>query len=47
VRHRQFTSWVAAHIEGWTMSQHIPNMYPSAGDYRDGSLAEFFFYVRD
>jgi len=46
VKHRKFTSWVEANCLGWSREGHIPNRYPYHGDYRQGSLAEFFIYKR-
>jgi hypothetical protein len=46
VRHRQFTDWIAAHVAGWRMLGHIPNRFPSSGDHREGSLADFYLYEK-
>lgn len=46
VRHRQFTSWVQENLQNWKLVEHLPNRYPYRGDYRRGSLAEFFIYEK-
>jgi SAM-dependent methyltransferase len=46
VRHRRFTHWIAVHIAGWRLVEHIPNRFPSMGDHREGSLADFYIYEK-
>lgn len=46
VRHRRFTDWVQAHIAGWRLTRHLPNRFPFAGNDREGSFADFYFYDR-
>ncbi|MBX3601711.1 MAG: class I SAM-dependent methyltransferase [Rubrivivax sp.] len=46
IRHRMFTRWVDAHAAGWQLLRHVPNEHPFRGDYRTGSFADFFVFVR-
>lgn len=46
VRHRKFTEWIQLNLPSWKLSKHVPNKYPFKGDYRTGSIAEFFIYER-
>jgi trans-aconitate methyltransferase len=46
VRHRRFTAWIEQQLPGWKLSAHVPNRYPYRGNFREGSLAEFFIYER-
>jgi hypothetical protein len=46
VRHRQFTTWIQQNIPQWKLIEHIPNKYPSQGDYAQGSFADFFVYAK-
>lgn len=46
VRHRKFTRWVQENLQNWKLVEHLPNRYPYRGDYRKGSLAEFFIYEK-
>jgi cyclopropane fatty-acyl-phospholipid synthase-like methyltransferase len=45
VRHRKFTSWVAAKMPEWVLFEKRvnPMKYP---EQRDGSFSDFFFYRR-
>lgn len=44
VRHRKFTDWIEVKGAGWSLDRHIPNKYPYAGDYTQGSFADFYIY---
>jgi cyclopropane fatty-acyl-phospholipid synthase-like methyltransferase len=44
-RHRRFTDWTDQHLDGWTLSRHIPNEHYSWDD-SNGSASEFFVYQR-
>ncbi len=46
VRHRKFTKWIHDNLPQWKLIEHIPNRYPYAGDYRTGSFADFYIYVK-
>ena len=46
IRHRCFTDWVAARQPGWRMLRQIPNDFPFKGDYKSGSFADFYIFVR-
>jgi len=46
MKHRKFTAWIDANIDGWSLDRHIPNRYPYEGDYRQGTFAEFFVYKK-
>ncbi len=46
IRHRRFTRWVDDHAAGWRLLRHVPNEHPFRGDYRTGSFADFFVFVR-
>ena len=46
LKHRKFTAWVEANIDGWSLDRHIPNRYPYKGDHRQGSFADFFIYKK-
>lgn len=46
IRHRRFTRWVDEHAAGWRLLRHVPNEHPFRGDYRTGSFADFFVFVR-
>ena len=46
IRHRAFTSWVAANQPEWALAQFIPNRYPFAlGDPDETSFADFYVYA--
>jgi SAM-dependent methyltransferase len=46
VKHREFTSWVEAHMPEWQLRQYIPNRYPYSGDPAESSFADFYIYER-
>ncbi len=47
VRHRRFTSAVAATQPHWRLAAHLPNPYPfDPGAPNETSFADFFVYVR-
>jgi SAM-dependent methyltransferase len=46
VRHREFTRWVASQAPHWRLLRHVPNAYPFRGNYREGSFADFYAFVR-
>lgn len=46
IRHRAFTRWVESNAPGWRLLRHVPNEHPFRGDYRTGSFADFFVFVR-
>lgn len=46
VRHREFGAWVGREATGWRLQAQIPNAYPFRGDYRTGSLADFYIYEK-
>lgn len=46
VRHRKFSRWIHQNLPDWKLLEHIPNKYPYKGDYREGSLADFFIYEK-
>ena len=46
VRHRVFTDWIAANEPGWSLLRQVPNEHPFRGDYRSGSFADFYIYLR-
>lgn len=47
VRHRAFTSWVAAYRPGWRLAATVPNRYPfNANDPDETSFADFHFFER-
>lgn len=43
VRHREFTGWVAAHIDGWVLRESQEN--PSKSSHED-AVADFYVYER-
>jgi len=45
VRHRAFSSWVAANLPGWERLQHVRNRYPYGGDYQEGSFSDFHIFT--
>jgi SAM-dependent methyltransferase len=47
VRHRKFTTWVEANIDGWSLDRRVPNKYPYEGDYKQGSFADFYIYRKN
>lgn len=46
IRHREFTTWVAATLPQWRLAQRRPNPYPMSADRRSGSFADFFVFER-
>lgn len=46
IRHRKFTNWINENISGWKIKNIIPNKYPYKGDYKRGSLADFYIYEK-
>jgi SAM-dependent methyltransferase len=44
VRHREFTRWIEENAVEWSLDLHIKNKYPYAGDYKEGSFADFYIY---
>ena len=46
VRQRRFSAWVERNRADWTRLERIPNAFPYAGDYREGSFADFHLYER-
>lgn len=46
VKHRKFSNWAEKNRPNWKLIQHIPNIYPYAGDDKTGSLADFYIYKR-
>ena len=46
MKHRQFTAWVSEYQPEWELISHIPNRYPYRGDFREGTIADFFTYRR-
>lgn len=45
-KHRKFTEWVRWHAPDWELIEHIPNKYPFRGDYRQGSVSDFYIFAR-
>lgn len=46
VRHRQFTSWIAANVPGWQLVSHVRNRYPYDAVNARGSHADFFVFAK-
>lgn len=46
VMHRNFSRWIKENKTGWTLVEHIPNMYPFDPDKKSGSFADFFIYAK-
>jgi SAM-dependent methyltransferase len=46
VRHRKFTSWIAANRPEWYCADVIKNAFPYKGDYQTGSHADFHFFAK-
>jgi SAM-dependent methyltransferase len=46
VKHRKFTRWIKTNAAGWSLDRRIANRYPYKGDFKRGSLAEFYIYRR-
>jgi hypothetical protein len=46
VKNRKFTTWIEANRSDWKLKEHIPNKYPSEGDYKTGSFADFYIYEK-
>jgi hypothetical protein len=46
VKHRKFTMWFKANAAGWSLDCRVANRYPYKGDFKKGSLAEFYFYEK-
>jgi hypothetical protein len=46
VRHRNFTTWVAAHITGWSLVEHVANPLPFDPTTSEGIVADFYLYGR-
>jgi hypothetical protein len=46
IRHRDFTSWIAAMLPEWRLAQRVPNPYSVSADRRSGSFADFFIFQR-
>ena len=44
VKHRKFSDWILRNCPSWNLMEHIPNIYPYAGDHTVGSFADFFIY---
>lgn len=47
IRHRKFTDWVDANLDGWILEQKIENRFPFGGDSRVGSRSEFYIYRKN
>lgn len=46
VKHRQFTDWVESNATSWKILEHIKNKYPYDEDYKTGSFADFYIYMK-
>jgi len=46
VRHRKFTQWIQENVSDWKLLDYIENRYPYKGDYRRGSVADFYIYEK-
>jgi hypothetical protein len=46
VRHRPFTPWIEANLQGWARLEHVPNRYPIDEDPTGGSAADFHLFAR-
>ena len=44
VRRRKFTDWIDANLQGWELSEFIPNEYKSNGNFHETSLSDFYIY---
>ena len=44
VKHREFSKWIKANREDWSLIKIIPNRYPYLK--RDGSFADFYIYEK-
>jgi SAM-dependent methyltransferase len=43
---RPFTPWVADHLPGWRLEEHVPNPFPMSPDHRSGTFADFHVFAR-
>jgi len=46
VRHRKFTTWIAANEPKWELARHVPNRHPRKAGEKDGTPADFFIYEK-
>lgn len=46
VKHRKFSDYVELNFPNWKLLSTIPNRYPFMGDYKEGSIADFFIYKK-
>ena len=46
VKHWNFTKWIEENVSGWKIQEQIPNRYPYKGDYKTGSVADFYIYEK-
>ncbi|MEE1672815.1 hypothetical protein SNR37_002225 [Agarivorans aestuarii] len=46
VKHRKFTDWVQNNCPGWTMIDTVKNIYPYTGNYKTGTLSDFFVFKK-
>ena len=47
VRHRKFTTWVAANAPEWRLALHVPNRHPRRDDAPGGTPADFYVFEKD
>jgi len=45
-KHRQFSKWVETNRPHWKLIQHIPNRFPYDSSNQEGSLCDFYIYVK-
>ncbi len=46
IRHRHFSTWIAANRPDWVLKERIKNRLPYEGDSIGASFADFFFYAK-
>jgi SAM-dependent methyltransferase len=46
VRHHEFLSWVRHRFPQWALERRVPNRYPYRKDDGSGSLADFYFFLK-
>lgn len=46
VRHRKFTTWIAANEPRWKLARHVPNRHPRRDDAPGGTPADFFIFEK-
>jgi len=46
VRDRQFSRWIEKNARGWELWKHVPNRYPSADGFGEGSRSDFYIWKK-